>query len=82
MKPCIKGWDDSEHNAEGRCCCNCIYQRPLAKHPWNDGVFKGSCSEQVETPEGDLMWVCLVNTDEAMSMSREHSMCEMHTFKE
>lgn len=80
--PCMKGWNDIQYNTEGRCCCNCVHQRPLVKHPWNkDPEYKGSLNEGVSDFEGTQIFVCLVDTDRAMSSDREHSMCEMHTFK-
>lgn len=79
MNPCMKGWNELQYNSEGRCCCNCVYQRPLVKHPWNEGIFKGSIMTQVIDEDNNPIWVCLAM--EAMSMNREHSMCEMHTFK-
>lgn len=32
---CLKGWHDEEHNKDGCCCCNCVYQKPINGHPWN-----------------------------------------------
>ena len=81
MKPCMKGWNDEQYNQEGRCCCNCINQRKLVKHPWNEGIFKGSIMDQVADEQGSPIWIC-VTLREVMSMNREHGMCEMHDFKE
>lgn len=81
-KWCRKGWDDEQYNQEGRCCCNCVFQRKLVKHPWNIDGFKGSISEQVTDSDGDGITVCLVFEQEAMSMKGSHGMCEMHTFKD
>lgn len=80
MSKCYKGWD-KEYNRYGICCCNCKWQAKLGKHPWNSGEFKGSILEQVKDGNGDDMWVCTVQEGVAMSMNREHSMCEMHTPK-
>lgn len=85
MNPCNKGWDDPL-NSEGRCCCNCKFQLKLVKHPWNsDTLYKGRIIEQVMDNNGNDVYVCVMDTalggDNAIAMDREHSMCEMHTFK-
>ena len=86
MEPCYKGWGD-ELNKEGRCCCNCKFQMKLVKHPWNsDIIYKGRIIEQVMDTNGHDMYVCVMdmalNGDSAIAMDEEHSMCEMHTFKD
>ena len=42
---CEHGWYD------GSCCCNCIHQLKLMKHPWNKEFGKGSIMESCG-------WVC------------------------
>lgn len=76
MKPCFEAMS-VEHNKQGSCCCNCIFQKPIVKHPWNTvEIFKGRISEQIA-------WGCTVPDMEAVVLSeRQHSLCEMHMFKE
>ena len=77
--PCYALPINKEYN--GACCCNCIHQRKLTKHPWNDAtMFRGSISEQVVDGKGNLIYVCTV-LESAMSFDRQHSLCEMHTPK-
>lgn len=62
-----------ENNREGRCCCNCRWQKPIVKHPWNTiEMFKGRVTEQIA-------FGCTVPDMGAVVLSeREHSLCEMH----
>lgn len=64
-------------NHQGRCCCNCQWQKPLVKHPWNKlELFKGRISEQIA-------WVCTTpELESAIVSEREHSCCEVHDYKE
>lgn len=69
---CELGWKD------GSCCCNCVNQAPVQKHPWNVGEGKGSCSER-------MGWACIINDPDdnedgphVTFSSRQHGMCEMH----
>lgn len=75
--PCFQGWNDLEHNKQGRCCCNCEYQLPIVAHPWNkDPYVKGKVTEIIG-------WGC--HAPDLMPyvtfFDREHSMCECHVFK-
>lgn len=78
MKKCMKGWDDEVFNKSGDCCCNCKFFKKLYKHPWSEGLFKGSCSEQVIISNVPVN-LCMVNESNIIAMTRNHSMCEMHT---
>lgn len=72
MDKCDKGW----HN--GDCCCNCVNQFKLSKHPWNKDIGKGPVSEY-------MGFVCVLNfgDDDRMAtfFDREHSYCECHIRK-
>lgn len=60
------------------CCCKCIHQRELRKHPWNENFGKGSISE-------GCGWACTVtfgdgsNAGLATYFDREHGECELFT---
>ena len=68
---CSNGWKD------GSCCCNCVHQHALHKHPWNKDIGKGPCSET-------MGWVCAVKYDGEESplhvtfSDHQHSFCELH----
>lgn len=69
---CELGWKD------GSCCCNCVNQAPLLKHPWNNDIGKGPASET-------MGWVCAIHDPDedkdgphVTFMDRRHGMCEMH----
>lgn len=81
---CNLGWEDTKHNTEGRCCCNCIYSKKLVKHPWNSAQnLKGSISEQISIENNQLFaCVCPDMEDVAIVFDKPHGMCEMHTFKQ
>lgn len=74
---CFEGWSKADGNNGGRCCCNCLYQKPIVKHPWNKTmIFRGSASDQIA-------WGCMVPDMPGIVLSeREHGMCEVHEFKE
>mgnify|MGYP001558276140 CR=1 FL=1 len=67
---------DEPGSWQGQCCCNCKWQLPLVKHPWNKiELFKGSVMDQIA-------WVCIVpDMEAAMVSDRGHGMCEMHDYK-
>lgn len=62
------------------CCCNCIHQKQLVKHPSNVSEFgKGKISEA-------MGWVCLVpleisKDESAVYCEGQHDMCELHERK-
>ena len=62
---------------QGQCCCNCKWQKPLVKHPWNTiPLFKGRISEQIA-------WVCVTPEIECAMVSEDkHGCCEVHDYKE
>jgi hypothetical protein len=70
-KKCEHGWHD------GSCCCNCIHQLKLMKHPWNKEFGKGSIMESCG-------WVCTQTFEDGSNRGMgiyfdfEHGMCEMH----
>jgi len=76
MAKCFIGWEESA-NAKGRCCCNCKFQRAVSAHPWNrNEAFKGSVTKLIG-------WGCTVpDMDSIILFEQEHSMCEMHIFKQ
>lgn len=67
---CENGYLDT-----GQCCCNCIHQNKLHKHPANKDIGKGSISEQ-------MGYVCSYPLKENTSIffDHEHGMCEMHHY--
>jgi len=80
---CDKGWEDGN----GECCCNCEFNAPVNAHPWNVEGFRGGIGQAIRVnPEVPLM-VCTVQLSEkdeyraVIAMTREHGMCEMHTFR-
>lgn len=73
MKKCKRGWNN------GECCCNCIHQLKLYKHPSNK-KYKGNISEETD------LYVCAVehhleNNNKVIVMENKHGMCELHVFK-
>lgn len=68
----------------GRCCCNCENQRAIVKHPWNDGVAKGSISNVMgygcETPEFTIEFTDNSITPAVIFFDSPHGMCEMHCY--
>ena len=65
----------------GRCCCNCVYQMQVMKHPWNSGESSGRITEQ-------FGWLCAVpdmltqnGVRQAIFFQREHGMCEEHEWR-
>jgi hypothetical protein len=78
MIACWEGFAEKEHNRSGHCCCNCHFQRPIMKHPWNeDPLVKGSIMERAG-------WGCAAPDffPHIMFFDREHSLCECHKFRE
>ena len=73
---CYEGWALKDGNSSGRCCCNCKYQRPVVKHPWNKQTWaKGSITESIG-------WGCTVpEMPSVVLLEIEHSMCELHEWK-
>lgn len=68
---CDKGRPD------GSCCCNCIYQIELFKHPWNK-LHKGSVLESTG------LYACIAPLDDThinrgVIFEFKHSYCEVHT---
>ena len=75
MNKCFIGYAE-EFNSQGRCCCNCKWQRPISGHPWN---INGAVKSKVSTTIG---WGCTVpDMTNITFFEKEHSMCEMHEFK-
>lgn len=73
---CMLGWADEVNNKRGRCCCNCKWQRPISGHPWNHGEFRSPVSAVIA-------YGCTYpELKNIMLMTREHSMCEVHAFKD
>lgn len=74
MRTCTEGY-------KGDCCCLCIHQMPVVKHPWNKNDWaKGSISEK-------MGYVCLANADPrdehtAMFSDRDHGACELFYHKD
>lgn len=76
-KVCHKGWNDNESNSTGRCCCNCVYQRPIVAHPWNSNEFaKGPMTKVIGFGccPPDL-------APEIAFFDHVHGMCELHSRK-
>ncbi len=65
----------------GKCCCNCINQLELYKHPSNKlKRFKGAINETTK------LFACKVpfeleNGYGAIVFDKKHSICEMHSPK-
>lgn len=73
---CFEGWSEANGNKRGTCCCNCRYQKPIVGHPWNkNALTKGSITSIIgygcNAPE----------LPATVFYEFEHSMCEMHEFK-
>ena len=75
MSECYKGWSKEDGNRNGRCCCNCRYQRPISGHPWNkNSLTKGSITSIIG-------YGCTVPDMPAIVFfDKEHGMCEMHEY--
>ncbi len=74
---CLKGWASSEHNKDGCCCCNCIYQKPINGHPWNQALLVKTRISHV------VGWGCNP-PDLAPNITffeSSHGMCEMYMRK-
>lgn len=79
MDKCYHYPINKEHN--GQCCCNCVHQIVLKKHPWNKSdIFRGSISKQVTDQEDTPIFVCTA-LGEAIAFDSKHGMCELHDFK-
>ena len=76
MTECFLGWAKDSGNTQGRCCCNCKYQRPITAHPWNRLPFtKGPITKNIG-------WGCTVPDMPGVTFFEvEHSMCELHDWK-
>ena len=66
---CDKGY-------KGQCCCGCIHQIALTKHPWNKEPHKGSIMDKTG------LYACTVThytdkTYEGIISDREHGACEL-----
>lgn len=75
--PCYLGWKKEDGNTAGRCCCSCRYQKPIVGHPWNKNqLTKGKITSIIgygcNAPEMPA----------TIFYEFEHSMCEMHEFKD
>ena len=82
MTECYIGWS-KEYNSQGRCCCNCEYQVEIMRHPWNQMVG-GRMKGPVTVNAG---WGCSALDDDLhekkiVFFEEEHSMCEMHNWKQ
>ena len=54
------------------CCCDCVYQKEVFKHPWNKNSYaQGSITER-------MGWICDAPDMGATFMDRKHSFCEMY----
>lgn len=74
---CYKGWSELSGNREGRCCCNCRWQRPISGHPWNRVHLVRTPIDQV------IGWGCTVpDMPNITFFESEHGVCEMHEWKE
>ena len=63
---CNKGY-------KGQCCCECMYQLALTKHPLNE-TYKGSIKDKTG------LYVCIVmhnETHTGIIFDRKHGSCEM-----
>ena len=71
---------ESREKCNHECCCNCVNQIQLLKHPLNEHeVFKGQISE----PSGFYLCVADMNADGNANRSGyvledRHGMCEMY----
>lgn len=78
MNVCYKGWSDLDANRSGRCCCNCVNQVAIYRHPWNTmvgGRMKGPVTQIAG-------WGCkAMENGGLIFMEDEHSMCEVHEWK-
>ncbi len=75
---------------QGDCCCNCVYQCEITKHPWNEEeLLKGRISEHVSYgcasffAQHSIMGFEGVQKEtsigKVIAMDRKHGMCEEHT---
>jgi hypothetical protein len=69
---------DKGHN--GQCCCNCQYQTPITKHPWNKGEANGSILDH-------FGYACTVfnsmdSKEPFVFFNSQHGSCEMYTPKQ
>ena len=76
---------------DGSCCCNCVYQCSIKKHPWNkDESFKGSIRDSVGYGCAVFFVEHQIFRSEGMQAAgdlgsvqfsdRKHGMCEMHEY--
>lgn len=65
-----------------RCCCNCVNQRVIFKHPWNKGDGKGSVSDVMGFGCDMVHFDFCDGIPAIMFMDNRHGMCEMHERKE
>lgn len=73
-----------DHNKEidngGRCCCNCKYHIEDFTHCCTTTKKEGETGCICGAHKG---WICMPpETDQAYSGWKEHSLCEMHEFKD
>lgn len=67
-----------EHGYKGRCCCNCVNQATLYKHPWNNiPEAKGRISEVFGYA---CMSVIHEKTQNGIFFTSQHGCCECHDF--
>jgi hypothetical protein len=66
---------------DGSCCCNCIHNLKLMKHPWNtSSLGKGSITEH-------MGFICTATFEDGSSEGEatffefEHGSCEHHSPK-
>lgn len=67
-----------------RCCCNCVNQRVIFKHPWNKGDGKGHITDVMGfgcDMAGDDLYEGLPMIA-IMFMDSIHGMCEMHQHRD
>ena len=78
MKKCMLGYPDEKYNKQGSCCCNCINNKKVMNHPWNEDQFKGSVVTQATTSVGNNLYVCpATRSGEVILLTKQHGMCEM-----
>ena len=79
---CDKGYKN------GECCCNCKNFYPVNAHPWNVRGFKGGIGQRIMVSESVPLNICSIQMHEkdeyraVVAMTRDHGMCEMHTWRE
>lgn len=73
---CYKGWSKEDGNMQGRCCCNCRYQRPIVGHPCNKTSLTRTSIMRI------IGHGCTVpDMENIVFFDSKHGMCEMHEYK-